>query len=361
MPEVWFPYGSVETLVTIQAENLGAMIEPAPERSSGETDGLAELLRGAATLFVCDSNPATAELLREVAGGVGAADSLKVVAEAPKRIESLIPEFKGKVQQAPKGQAPESPPAVGWTGRKAFVATARPDPLFGIVDTKVQACLNWVQGAQREAAGARRDFEPTPFEKTAAYEKAEDLAGSFGEATFFTVVPRGGKVRSVLEDAPFDAVRNCFLDSEIPQARGIIAGAGGRGYDDTFSTALRSIWGVLPGVRKAGEILMISECSGGLGSSALEMLAAGRIGGDGGTRKEKYVDGLEEVYYLDRLKEEYDVILLSGLPELFAKNKLGLTTARGSGEAVGRLLNKLGRSAKVNVVTRAPECRLGST
>jgi hypothetical protein len=87
------------------------------------------------------------------------------------------------------------------------------------------------------------------------------------------------------------------------------------------------------------------------------MLVSGRIAGEGKGRKEKYVDGLEEIYYLAKLKEEYDVLLLSGLPELFAKGKLGLTTARGSGEAVGRVLNKLGRTAKVNLVTRAPECR----
>ena len=355
----------METLVTIQAENLGTIIEPAAEASSGETDRVAELLKGAATLFVCDSNPATTELLRGLIGTVGAVEALRVVAKAPKKVESLIPELKGKVLQAPRPQAqgddPTAVPAkLTEEGRKVFIATARPDPLFGIVDARVQACLDWIQSAQQEAAAARKDFEPTPFEKTASYDKAAELAEGFREASFLTVVPRGGRVRSILEDAPFDAVRNGFLDSTIPQARGIIVGAGGRGYDDTFSMALRSIWGVLSAVRKEGEILMISECEGGLGSIALEMLVSGRIDGEGRGRKERYVGGLEEVYYLGKLKEEYGVLLLSGLPDLFAKNKLGLNTARGSAEAVGRLLNKLGRSARVNVVTRAPECRVAS-
>ena len=81
---------------------------------------------------------------------------------------------------------------------------------------------------------------------------------------------------------------------------------------------------------------------------------------EGGRRREKYVPGIEEVYYLNKLKEDYEVLLLSGLPEIFAKNGMGLTTARGSGEAVGRLLNRLGRTAKVNIVTRAAECRVRS-
>jgi nickel-dependent lactate racemase len=138
-----------------------------------------------------------------------------------------------------------------------------------------------------------------------------------------------------------------------------VLGAGGRGYDDTFSSALRGVWSALEGVRKAGSVLVIAECSEGVGSSALELLVTGRLA-EGGRRRERYVEGLEEVFYLNKLKEEYDVLLLSGLPETYARTKLGLTTAKGSGEAVGRLLNKVGRSGKLNVVPRAPECLVES-
>ena len=138
-------------------------------------------------------------------------------------------------------------------------------------------------------------------------------------------------------------------------------GAGGSSYDATLSVALRCLWGVINCVRKSGEILILAECSGGLGSSALEMLVSGKIGGEGGRRREKYVAGLEEVYYLHKLKEDYDVMLLSGLPELYAKSKLGFATAKGSGEAVKHLLSRAGRTAKVNVVARAAECRMESS
>lgn len=363
MPEIWFPYGAVETLVTIQAENLGAIVEPAAEKSSEEIERLSELAKVASGLLLCDSKPTSVELLRNLMGALGGGEPPKVTAVEPKKIESAIPELKGKVLQIPQangGEGGDVAPAEELLvpGRKVFIGTSRPDPLFGIVDAKVQACLNWVQGALQSAAGRRKDFEPSPFQKTDSYEMAEELAEGIKDATFLDVIPRGGKVRAVLEDAPFDAVKNGFLESSLPQARGIIVGAGGRGCDDTFSAVLRSIWGVLPGVRRSGEILLISECTEGLGSPALEMLASGRIAGDEGRKRERYVNGLEEIYYLSKLKEEYNVLLLSGLPEFFARNKLGLTTAKGSGEAVGRLLNKLGRTAKVNVVTRASECRV---
>jgi nickel-dependent lactate racemase len=140
----------------------------------------------------------------------------------------------------------------------------------------------------------------------------------------------------------------------------MVIGIGGRGYDDTLSSALRLVWNVIEGVRKAGSVLLVAECSEGMGSTALEMLVTERMGGVGERRREKYVDGIEEVFYLNKLKDEYDLLLLSGLPETYARSKLGLTTAKGSGEAVGRILNKVGRSGKLNVVSRAPECLVDS-
>ena len=202
-----------------------------------------------------------------------------------------------------------------------------------------------------------RSMEPTPFHKTPRYERMEAIAGEFEDSSFLTVVPRGGKVRAVLEDPPFDAVKNGFAESEAAPAKAMIVGAGGRGYDDSLSSALRCVWGALPGLRKSGTLLLLAECSEGLGSTALEMLATGRLTeGDKGPGRQ--VDGIEEVFYLNKLRDEYDVLLLSGLPESYAKQRLGLATAKGSGEAVGRLLNKLGRTGKAAVVTRAAESRL---
>jgi hypothetical protein len=210
------------------------------------------------------------------------------------------------------------------------------------------------------AAEARKEMEPSPFEKTMSREAIDDIAEEIAEASFIDVVPRGGKVRMVMENAPFDAIKNGFLSVGVPPARAIVVGTGGKGYDDTLSSAVRTAWNALSGVRKSGSVVLMAECSEGLGSTALDMAATGRLSGEGGRRREAYVDGLEDVFYLSKLRDEYDVLLLSGLPEVYAKSKLGLATARGSGEAVGRLLNKLGRSGKMNVVTRAAECRFES-
>ena len=365
MPELWIPYGSVETLVTVQAENLGAVVDPQAEKGIDETERMLEAMKRASALFICDASPTTAELLRELSPGLASTSPLKMFSAAPRKIEYAVPELKGRVMTLPPPISPGDggtvlAPELTERGTKLFVGTPRPDPMFGIADTKVEACLNWIAHSHRKAAEARKEMEPSPFEKTKSREAMDDIAEEIAEASFIDVIPRGGKVRTVLEDAPFDAIENGFLSVGVQPARAIVIGTGGRGYDDTLSSAIRTTWNALSGVRKSGSVVLMAECSEGLGSTALDMAATGRLSGDGGRRREAHVDGLEDVFYLNKLRDEYDVLLLSGLPEVYAKSKLGLATARGSGEAVGRLLNKLGRSGKMNVVTRAAECRFES-
>ena len=350
----------MENLVTLQAENLGVVAEPPSDQGSIETERMSELAKGASLIFVCDSAPPTFEFLRGLLPVLSEPQSATVVAPAPKRVEAAVPELKGRVNTLP----PPVPPAGGVgavyapqlteKGLKLLVCSARPDPLFGIVDARVQACLNWVANSNAIAAGAREGMEPQPFQKTGAFDAMEGIASKIPESKFLSLISRGGKLWTVMEDAPFDAIKNAFPKVQMPQAKGLLVGAGGRGYDATFSDALRAVWNAIDGVKRSGSVLLMAECSEGVGSPALEMLVTGQMSG-GERKREKYVDGLEEVFYLSKLKEEYDVLLLSGLPETYARSKLGLTTAKGSAEAVGRMLNKVGRTGKMNVVPRAPE------
>lgn len=366
MPEIWIPFGPVETLVTVQGENMGAAVQPEPEAVTRDAERLSEALKSSTSLFICDSAPTTFEVLKELAPTITASPDLRLYSSAPKHSEASVPDLKGRVSTLAPPVRPDEQSTLAYApeliaqGRKIFVGTVRPDPLFGIVDPRVQACLNWVAGSLTSTSQARREMEPEPFHKTDSYDAAEALTEKFQDPTFLAIIPRGGRARAVLEDPPFDAEKNGFVETPITPSKALVVGIGGRGYDDTFSSAIRGVWSALPAAKKSADLLIVAECSEGLGSTALEMLATGRMGSEG-RRREKYIDGLEEVFYLNKLRDEFDVLLLSGLPETYARDKLGLATAKGSGEAVGRLLNKAGRSAKVNVVTRANECRLSSS
>jgi hypothetical protein len=282
-----------------------------------------------------------------------------------------VPELKGRVlrmsphssvissEGAGEGQKVTAAPEVAEAGQRKFViSTGEPDPLFGYIDARAALCLNCMTGAWRLAYSGRDGDEPAFFGETKAYEVVRQVADSLQGATFATVVARGGEPYSLIEGGARDA-RGAYAEQQPAPAKGIVVGAGGRGYDETFSHTLRMAMGALKAVRKGGEVVIIGECRDGIGSKAMQMQSMGRIS-DGMLRKGFYADGMEELEYLARLRDRYSVTLLSSLPELYTAGRFRFKTARNSAQAFEKVFAAAGRAAKLHVFTRAPETLLVS-
>jgi len=367
VPEIWIPYGDTETLVTLGAENLGELVEPDQEELAEEKiEGLRRRATESGAIAVCDHKPSTIEVLKKLQTSLKIEGGPRIYSASPKTLESSLPELKGRVQgpgervtlHRDREVELRAPIQLTDETSKLVISTAAPDPLLGMIDSRMSLCLSFVTNAMQFAYASRTSDEPAPFSETASGKALIGTSERFPNSTYITVVPRRSRPQRLLWNAPVGEVKEAFVSLAAPQARAGIIGIGGKGYDDTLSSALRLVWGSLNCVRQSGEALIICECGDGLGSDALEMFVAGRLDEDGPKRRDLYVEGQEELYYLKKLRNTYGVILMSGLPELYARTKLGFTTARGSGEAIGKLLGKLGRTTKVNVVTRASECSL---
>ena len=361
--EIWVPYGDVESLLTLQAENLGELFDPVPESHADELAPiLIERMKGMEKLIVCDRKPSTLKLLRSAAPQLPPDSPLKIYARSPKGVEDGVPALKGRVLKlAPPpsssvaGEVTYSPELLG--GTTFVLATGEPDPLFGYIDARVSLGLSGMGGARKAAYMGRGRDEPAFLEDTPAHAVMVSFSDKLGGAAFGTVVPRGGEPFSLVEGGASDA-RAHFTAQQVNPAKGIVIGAGGRGYDDTFSQMLRLSLGAVKAVRKSGDILLVGECREGLGSDALQMQATGRVS-DGALRKGFYADGMEEIAYLSSLKENYSVTFLSSLPELYASGSFRFRTAKNSGAALQKVFNSTGRGAKLHVFTRAPETFLG--
>lgn len=362
--EIWVPYGDVESLLTLQAENLGELVDPTPESHAEElTQILRDRLKGFGRFIVCDSRPATLKLLRSLAPHLPADGSLRLNTLAPKSVEEGVPELKGRFTKL-------SPPSVTVSAGEAEVrmspelaeggslvlATGEPDPLFGYLDARAQACLSFMTGARHLAYDAREGEAPAMLEETRPYRTLVSLLDAVRESAYATAVTRGGEPLVLVEGGPKDA-RGHFVPQQLSPAKAIVVGAGGRGYDDTFSGVLRVAMGMLGAVRKGGDILLVGECGDGIGSEALQMQAQGRLG-EGNLRKAFYADGLEETSYLSRLRENYTVTLLSSLPDLYSSGRFRFKSSKSANEALQKIFSSAGRGAKLHVFTRASEALL---
>jgi hypothetical protein len=359
--EIWLPYGDVESLLTLQAENLGELSDPAPESHVEElTQNLGERIKGREKLVVCDNKRATVKLLKSVAPLLPPDGILKIYTRSPKVLEDGVPELKGRVlklsppPEAAAGELTYSSEIVG--GATFVLSTGEPDPLFGYIDARVALGLSAVGGARRSAFMARGGDAPAFLAETPAYSTMIAAVEKMERAEYGTIVTKGGEPLAIIDGGPKEA-RAHFTPQQVNPAKGVVIGAGGRGFDDTFSHTLRVSLGALKSVKRGGDILLVGECRDGLGSEALQMRTMGRIS-DAALRKGFYADGMEEIGYLDSLKENYSVTLLSSLPELYASGRFRFKTANNSAEALTKVFNSTGRGAKLHVFTRACETLL---
>ena len=361
--EIWVPYGNVESLVTLQAENIGELIDPTPESQADELlHRLGEQINGQDGVVVCDYKPATMKLFRLLAPQLPQDGTVKVYSPFAKHLEDAVPELKGRVMKLSPPSAPlqgdgelKVPPELT-EGSKFVLSTGEPDPLFGYVDSRVALARSCIPGANRLAFGASKGDEPRFMEETKSYGIMASVTDGLRNATYATVIAKGGEPYSMIEGGPEEAKAH-YSPLQLAPSKGIIVGAGGLGYDDTFSHSLRLVLAALKGLRKGGEMVIVAECREGIGSDALQMYAMGRIN-EAMMRRGFYAEGMEEISYLEALKQQNSVTLISSLPELYSGGRFRFRASRSSAEAMEKVFATVGRTAKLHIITRSPEILL---
>lgn len=136
--------------------------------------------------------------------------------------------------------------------------------------------------------------------------------------------------------------------------RSIIASPG---HVYRLSDALTALWNCSSVLKQGGMMIMLAECTEGIGARALQMLVEGRLGydycDDHNSSNHNYIDGLEYLYILKAIRERgYDVGLLTMLPEYYLK-VLGFTPFRRVKDALAYILGKMGQRHKVTIVSDA--------
>ncbi|MBI2184438.1 MAG: hypothetical protein HYU39_05705 [Thaumarchaeota archaeon] len=377
MPEIWLSYGAVEANVDIKAENLGTTIETKPKAI--ETTALdAEISRITiedGTLFIIPRPDAvTVKVLSMILSKVDRQRALNIAAAThPRNLSALRRTLEGtgcrilsfgpnETTETTNSYAAKKPLILKDYNTKLLLSSARFDPLFGFDGGPVALFRSIDEDFMREALTRYGNSEPSPGRPTKASEFALIMADQYQDVHSAEIVASGDDVSAVftgsLKAAHIEAsnyLLGCAHQILGEPVRSMLISPGTESAGSSLYSALKSVWNVIGGLRENGTIVLLAECSQGLGCEAFTQYVTGRLPVDQALDKGIYVEGLEDLQFLQHTASKFNIVLVSTLPRYYVETKLGLRSAGRASEALNHLYSTQGARTKVCLVTNASE------
>ena len=121
--------------------------------------------------------------------------------------------------------------------------------------------------------------------------------------------------------------------------------------NDNLGKSLSSLWNCANAIKKDGLTILVAECKGGLGSDALQQYIENRLTLEQLKNPTKYISGMEDLLFLTEIQKNFQIGLVSILPEFYAK-KLELISLPGIKYSMDYILKTQGARQKVAVIRR---------
>jgi len=373
LPEIWVPYGSVEVAIDIKIENILENIEKKEQVLTDDEirQALSQIdFSGKVGIFVADDN----ESCLKVTGIIG-----KMLLEKNYNhsdVQFIIPRkgaasVRKKLEELPfkvsMAQVEGEPIAevYGDAETKILLSQIGFDGLFGFSG----GCVSMMRAIGSRVIGnsfiAHPIIEPSPGTSTEATKMVWENAGQLGGVLSISVVPSQDDVNDIalgdLQSSQKAAeAKFLTLSSKTiaEKARAAIISPGNDRMGETLSSSVKSIWNVLGGLRDRSTIVLLAECGEGLGVDAFKFFGAGRLDSTGVSRLSKYVEGFEDLVFLQEVAKAHELVVVSALPNYYVESKFGLKSAKKVSDALNHLLSSLGSRTKALVVPKAAETLL---
>jgi hypothetical protein len=358
MPEIWLKYGSTEVVLDIKAENLLDYVVEDEQRLSDEQINakLDSITLGSAHIAVLDPSLHTAKLSLLLVESIKRHGIEHVSLDVPSQIVNMYRSiFQDNIHV---GKLSSDMTALN---NSILLSKTTFDPLFGYCGVPTYLLRYFGNGAMLDAYKARNDDLPRPGVAGNALSIAHKFAEKV-DAISIEAVMSGHGFADIIMNKPVESHKEAIAKLEsmgkVETERGKAAIiSSGNGYS-ALSYALSSLWNCLDVVREDGSVTLLAECKDGFGSQALQMLVEGKIRMEDAYKPAEYIDGLENLLYLNEISKKYNISLVSALPDYYVKGRLGLKAFRRTKDALHNILNAYGTKQKVLVVSDASKVLL---
>lgn len=352
MPEIWLNYGKTDVVLDIQAENLDQQIS-----AEGKTLDNAEIDSRLDALDL--AKPIELVVLNNSKNIIKTLNALfakceKKSARLPKILadKKITHQLK---QELPEGSAiSEYDDSELSNTNLVFVSEMEFDGLFGFESISTRLTRRFGAENMLLAYEKRKGDLPVPGEETENISAAKEFVDKF-EISAIEIAANSGGVIDLAVGHPSStiSVSKSFLSSakkEIGKHRTIIISTGKNASNDSLDRSLSSLWNCSDAIKNDGLGILLGECTGGLGSQALQYYVEGQLSLERLKKPAKYINGMENLLYLTQMQKRFQVGIVSILPELYLK-KLGIVPFNGIKHAMDQILKQQGARQKVIVVS----------
>ena len=355
MPEIWLNYGLTDVVLDIKAENLEQKID-----SEGKTLDDSVINEKLATTLDL-SKPLELVVLHNSKSILKIISSLFTLCEQKSKPFPKILTDK-RILNLVKSGLPEGSSINEFnvdTGisnaNLVFLGEMEFNGLFGYETIATRLIKKFGQESMLSAYAKRHGNLPTPGQYPESLTEAKKFTDNFEIQGIEIIANSEGIVDFSIGHPSETAVSSTKIFEshsikDVGQHKTLVISTGKDSSNDTLGNSLSSLWNCSNAIKKDGLAILVAECKGGLGSDTLQQYVENRLTIEQLRNPSKYINGMEDLLYLSEIQKNFQIGLVSILPEFYAK-KLNMISMQGIKYSMDYILKTQGSRQKVAVIT----------
>ena len=352
MPEIWLNYGITDVVLDIKAENLEEKID-----SDGKIMDDSAINEKLNSLDL--SKPMELVVLHNSKSILKIISSLFALCEQKSKPFPKILTDK-KILNLVKSGLPEGSSINEFddvdisNSNLIFMGEMEFDGLFGYETISTRLIKKFGTDSMLSAYAKRHGHLPVPGQYPESLQEAKKFSDNF-EIQGIEIVANSQGIIDFSIGHPSETISSTkILESnsikDIGHHKTMMISTGKDASNDTLGKSLSSLWNCSNAIKKDGLAILVAECKGGLGSDALQQFIEDRLTLEQLRNPTKYISGMEDLLFLSEIQKNFQIGLVSILPEFYAK-KLDMISLPGIKYSMDYVLKTQGAKQKVAVVS----------
>ena len=351
MPEIWLNYGVTDVVLDIRAENLEQKID-----SDGkilEDSAINEKLNSLDL-----SKPMELVILHNSKSIQKIISSLFTLCEQKSKPFPKIFAEK-KILNLVKAGLPEGSSINEFddvdisNSNLVFMGEMEFDGLFGYETISTRLIKKFGLDSMLSAYAKRQGNLPVPGQHPESLVEAKKFTDNF-EIQGIEIVANSQGILDFSIGHPSETITATkTLESnsikDIGEHKTMVISTGKDASNFDLGKSLSSLWNCSNAIKKDGLAILVAECKGGLGSDAIQQYVEDRLTLEQLRNPIKYIGGMEDLLFLSEIQKNFQIGLVSILPEFYAK-KLNMISLPGIKYSMDYILKTQGVKQKVSVV-----------